>query len=189
MNRTQSAPRLLRGALIAVVFAVSANAALADESTQGGVNTVQLQTRAQSGDPDALYQLGTLSLAGLGVVQDYVAARKYLEQAATQGNAGAACELGLLYQTATYADGPPVDLNQAAKWYGVSAAKGDAYGEFALAGLYQSGLGVAKDTDKAAELYAQAAAQGVRSDTATTPLDQLFQHFIRLASTISGQTI
>jgi len=162
--------------------------ARADGAAATGFDATALQTKAANGDTDASFQLGTLDYVGLGVVQDWVAAAKWLTQAANAGDANAQCELGLLYQTGSYGDGLPQEPQVAAQWYQKSADQGNAYGEFALAALYQNGQGVAKDPTKAQALFAKAAAQGYVVDTTSFPLEQLNRHFHELATSLTGET-
>ena len=82
---------------------------------------------------------------------------------------------------------PPPDAKDALPWYAKSAAEGNDYGEFALAELYQNGQGVTADPVKAAALFAQAAAQGLKPDATTIPLQQLQQHFYGVAYTVTGE--
>ena len=103
------------------------------------------------------------------------------------GNADAACELGMLYQSGTYADAPPVNPVQAAHWYGEAAALGNGCGIFALAALYQDGEGLTKDPAKASQLFAQAAPLGYVVDRTTFPLEQINRHFHAVAITLAGQ--
>jgi len=148
-----------------------------------------LQAKGQAGDPMASFQLATLDYVGIGVIQDYVGAVNFLKQAAAGGIAAADCELGFLYQTGSFAQGPPPsDPVQAAPWYQKAAALGDPWGEFALAALYQAGQGLKKDTQHAAILFGQAAAQGVVVDPTTFPLQQMQRHFYSIAFQLTGQT-
>lgn len=152
-------------------------------------NIAGLKHDAASGDAMAEFRLATLDYVGIGVVQDYIGAADLLKQAALAGNAEAACELGFLYETGSFAQGPPPpDPKDAFPWFEKSAAAGDPYGEFGLAGLYQTGQGVAKDPVKAAALLAGAAAKGVKADPASFPLQQLQEHFYAIAYQVSGQT-
>ena len=52
------------------------------------------------------------------------------------------------------------DLKEAAKWYGKAAQQGNAWSQYKLGLMYQSGDGVAADDAKAAGLFKQAAEQG-----------------------------
>ena len=148
-----------------------------------------LQANAAAGNVTAELQLGTLEYVGIAVVQDYTGALDMLKQAGNAGNAVAQGEAGFLYQTGSFAKGPPPpDPADAAIWYGKSAALGDPWGQFALGALYQAGQGVPKDPVKAAALFAQAAAQGVTADPASFPLAQLQKHFYAIAYQVTGQT-
>jgi TPR repeat protein len=169
--------------------ALLAHVAPAEAQTPAAFNPAPLQADAQSGNVTAEFQLGTLDYVGLTVVQDYIGAVDLLKQAGNAGNAEAQCEVGFLYQTGSFAQGPPPpDPADAAHWYEKSAALGDPWGEFALAALYQAGQGVPKDAAKAAVLFAQAAAQGVTADPASFPLAQLQTHFYEIAYQLTGET-
>ena len=148
-----------------------------------------LEGRAQSGDAAAAFDLGTLDYIGLGVVQDYIGAAAWLKKSALAGNGEAQCELGFLYETGSFGQGPPPpDPKDAAPWYAQAAAQGNACGEFALGSLYASGQGVAKNPAKAAALLAQAAAQGLASGPSVFPLEQLQQRFYAVAYRLTGET-
>jgi TPR repeat protein len=148
-----------------------------------------LQTKVQAGDPTATFDLATLEYVGIGVVQDYIGAVDLLKQASAGGNAEAGCELGFLYQTGSFAQGPPPpDPAQAEPWYKTSAARGNPWGEFALAAFYRAGLGLKTERTRSAALFAQAAAQGVTADPTTFPLQQLQRHFYDIAYQLTGTT-
>jgi TPR repeat protein len=183
-----SAPRWLAFLLgLAILGSVHIQPCHADPTAS--FDPAPLRHGAGTGDVTAEFQLGTLDYVGIGVVQDYIGAADLLKQAALAGNAQAACELGFLYQTGSFAQGPPPpDPKDALPWYQKSAAAGDAYGEFGLAALYQTGQGVAKDPVKATALLAQAAAQGVKPDPSSFPLQQLQEHFYNIAYQVTGQT-
>lgn len=154
-----------------------------------GFNPAPLQQAALAGDAGAEYRLGTLEYVGLGVIQDYAGALALLKQAASAGNADAACEVGFLYQTGSFGQGPPPpDPKGAVLWYSRAATAKNACGEFALAALYQSGSGVATSPAQAATLFAAAAAQGFSQDRSSFPLQQLQQYFYAEAYKITGQS-
>lgn len=68
----------------------------------GELNNAQRVTlisdAAQAGHPNSQNALGMMAASGVGVVKDQVAARRWLQAAAAQGNAYAAYNLGLLYR-------------------------------------------------------------------------------------------
>lgn len=181
--RTKPA-RGLRLALLFVLFVLQAQPGRA-----APFDLTSLQQQAAGGNATAEFQLATLEYVGIGVIQDYIGAADLLKQAALAGNAQAQCELGFLYQTGSFAQGPPPpDPKDALPWYQKSAALGDPYGEFALAAMLQRGQGVAADPVQAAALFAAAAAQGVKADPASFPLQQLQEHFYGIAYQLTGQT-
>jgi TPR repeat protein len=185
------ARQAIRGGILlaAILFGLLGQAGLAAAQTPAVFDPAPLQANAASGNVTAEFQLGTLDYVGLTVVQDYIAAIDLLKQAGTAGNAEALCEAGFLYQTGSFAQGPPPpDLADAAAWYEKAAALGNPWGEFALAALYQSGQGVPQDAAKAAALFTQATAQGVVEDPASFPLEQLQKHFYGIAYQVTGQT-
>ena len=178
----------MRRCFIACFLLTAATPACA-QTPPPSFNPAPLQQAAASGDVSAEFQLGTLDYVGLAVVQDYIGALRLEEQAGNAGNAEAACEAGFLYQTGSFAQGPPPpDPKDAASWYAKSAAAGNPCGEFGLAVLYQSGQGVAKDPVKSAALFAQAAAQGLSVDPTTFPLEQLQKRFYTVAYQVTGQS-
>ncbi|MDR3182196.1 MAG: sel1 repeat family protein [Planctomycetaceae bacterium] len=84
-----------------------------------------------------------------------------MRKEAEKGDAAAAFRFGLAYfsfSTEKEAEvnhlGIKADPKEAFKWFKVSADKGNANGQFALAICYGEGLGVAKDANKAKELFA-----------------------------------
>jgi TPR repeat protein len=184
LMRCAGPARMLRLAFVLVPLVL-----LAQPGRAGPLNLASLQQAAAGGDATAEFQLGTLDYVGIGVIQDYIGAADLLKQAALAGNAEAQCELGFLYQTGSFAQGPPPpDPNDALPWYQKSAALGDPYGEFALAAMLQNGQSVAADPVKAAALFAAAAQQGVKADPASFPLQQLQEHFYSIAYKLTGQT-
>jgi TPR repeat protein len=172
-----------------LVFCVALSPAWAETPPSSGFDATALEAQAQSGDAAAAFDLGTLDYVGLGVVQDYIGAVAWLKKSALAGNGEAQCELGFLYQTGSFGQGPPPpDPKDAASWYAQAAAQGNVCGEFALGELYASGQGVPKDQVKAAVLLARAAAQGLTADPSVIPLQQLQQRFYAVAYKVTGET-
>lgn len=183
---------VLRHAILfpALVLLATSSPVWADGSPASAFDAAALETKAQSGDAVAALDLGTLQYVGLGVVQDYIGAAAWLKKSALAGNGEAQCELGFLYQTGSFGQGPPPpDAKDAASWYVQAAAQKNACGEFALGALYASGQGVPKDPVKASALFARAAAQGLTADPSVIPLQQLQQRFYAAGYRLTGQTI
>lgn len=126
---------------------------------------------AMLGDAEAQFTLGRLSETGEGVKADREASRRWYEEAAAQGHAGAAFNLGMLEARKGGQDG----YQHAADWFARAAAKGYADAQYNLAMLYARGLGIAQDE---AEAYAWFAAAASRGDAgAAAERDRLSQRF------------
>jgi len=101
--------------------------------------------------------------AGLQALKsgDYALAAKEFLVDATQGNAVAQYNLGILYHEG---HGVPRDFNEAVRWFRLAAEQGAAPGasdaQFLLAWSYEEGAGVPKDYKEAARWYRQAADHG-----------------------------
>ena len=80
-----------------------------------------LSRSAQSGHADAQYELASALREGIGVVQDYARALKWMESAAAKGNWKAHHELGLMYRDGI---GTPPDPVKAYIHLNVAAARG-----------------------------------------------------------------
>jgi len=198
MTTNQKSParhpqKILALALLIAVATTSAAHGQNDDNataqTMAPFDTSALQSQAQNGNSDAAFKLATLDYVGLGVIQDYIGAINLDKQAAAAGNAEAACQAGFLYQTGSFGQGPPPpDYTDALPYYQKSASAGNACGEFGLATLYLAGTGVPKNPQKAAALFAQAAAQGFALDPKKFPLQQLQERFYAVAYQLTGQT-
>src|SRR3954469_2438455 len=81
-----------------------------------------------------------------------------LRQAAEQGDANAANDLGLLYASGR---GVSQDLLQAFKWFQMAAAHGLDRGQFNVGEAYAKGRGVLSDDVQAFQWYVKAATQGL----------------------------
>ncbi len=143
-------------------FLFSCSVAIADELSD-------LQAKAESGDADAQYQLGTLyydkgynkditeDFINAGVSEDYKQAAHWYLKAAEQGHAGAQSSLGRLYSIGF---GVTEDDKQAAHWYLKAAEQGHAEAQNSLGIAYEFGDGVEEDDKQAAHWYLKAAEQG-----------------------------
>ncbi|MEM9104159.1 MAG: peptidoglycan-binding protein [Pseudomonadota bacterium] len=80
-----------------------------------------------------------------------------LREAAANGDGLALFEIGARY---TDGRGVPVDLQEAAKWYRLSADMGFAPAQYRLANFYEKGTGVDRDVSRALTWYQMAAEQG-----------------------------
>lgn len=116
------------------------------------------ESRAQSGDAQAQFDLAQHLMLGGGTRETWPDAAQWYRKAAEQGHAAAQYELALLYS-----DGKGVqeDDAQAMAWYRKAAEQGHAKAQNELGNLYESGRGVTKDETQAVAWYRKAAEQGL----------------------------
>lgn len=112
---------------------------------------------AESGDPEALGNLGSMYSSGSGVPVNKKIAFDYYQKSANRGYAFMMEALGDMYK---YGVGVEKNLDEAVKWYKKSADKGHPAALVSLGALYIDGDGVEKDINKGVELYVKAADQG-----------------------------
>src|SRR5262249_15200193 len=117
-------------------------------------STAILLSRAATGDAEALFDLGYLYEAGVGVPQNYRQAADYYQAAAERGHTTAANNLASLYE---HGQGIDRNLDRAAHWYRLAAEGGDPTGQSNLASLYFSGKGIRRDYRKALKWFHAAA--------------------------------
>ncbi len=87
--------------------------------------------QAETGDANALFNLGQYFRRGIGIQPDPQRARGYYQQAAELGHAGAQLNLGTLYYFAP--DKP--NLEQVLYWWGKAAHQGEPQAQYQLAVL------------------------------------------------------
>ncbi len=116
---------------------------------------------AESGAPEAQYNLGYCYFYGNGVAQDYREAVKWYRLAAEQGYANAQFNLGYSY---AHGEGVTQDYREAVKWYRLAAEQGIAEAQYNLGYCYDQGNGVIQNWEEAYFWYLIAAANG--SETA-----------------------
>jgi TPR repeat protein len=117
-----------------------------------------LKAGSAAGDAWAKVELGRVYMTGLSSRDRALAVTEYTE-AAQAGNRLAAFRLGRIYQLG-YAGQKP-DMEKAAHFYSLSAARGYPYGQLGLARLSMTGNGVQKDNVYAYALLMLAAEQGL----------------------------
>jgi localization factor PodJL len=81
-----------------------------------------------------------------------------LRTAAAAGDAAAEYEIAIRY--AEGRGGVPANPSEAARWFELAARQGLVMAQFRLAGFYEKGIGVKRDTETARRLYRSAADQG-----------------------------
>jgi len=87
---------------------------------------------AESGEPQAMHNLGVYFFRGEGGAQDLASAAQWFRKAASAGVVESQYNLGLMYQAGS---GVTQDNVQARRWFAQAAAKGDAEAKRALADL------------------------------------------------------
>jgi TPR repeat protein len=92
-------------------------------------------------------------------------------KAAEQGDAGAQCSLGVMYE---FGKGVPSDYAEAKRWFLKSAEQGYSSAQYILGEKYRKGNGVPKDYAEAAKWYRMAASQG--DIDAQSALDEMIFH-------------
>lgn len=127
--------------------------------------------KAQGGDVNYQYGVGSLYAGGLGVPRDPAAAFRWFERAARNDHAAAQAAIGIAYAKG---DGVEADYQEARSWLEKAAAKGYPTAEERLGWIYRNGFGVAKDIEKAKELYESASALG--NPEARNALAELYEH-------------
>ncbi len=118
-----------------------------------------LMKRAEQGNSQAQFSLGSMYHKGEGVPKDAAKAVEWYQMAAAQGNADAQFHLGLMYEAGTEIS---KDESKAVEWWQKAATQGNAQAQFNLGSMYRMGQvkGVPKDVVKATEWYQKAATQG-----------------------------
>lgn len=110
---------------------------------------------AESGDPQAMFELGIADMKGDGVEQDREAARTMFKQAAAHDHPGALFYLGLM---AMQGSGVAPDFRTASIYFRRAANLNNSEAQYALGLLYRNGNGVQEDQAAAAALIRAAAA-------------------------------
>ena len=140
-----------------------------------------LQSRAEAGDAESAYWLGSLFEFGMRsstaeVDVNLPLAVKWYSHGAKLGNVNAQMALGHMY-----AEGKGVKQNPriSARWFRKAAEQGNSNGQNNLGLLYSQGEGVLRDYRRAAEWFGKAVEQGHNGAVnnlawkmATCPLDE-----------------
>ncbi len=117
------------------------------------MTAAQLLDRAQIGDAQAQFVLGSRYQRGAGVPLDLGEAFRWLKEAASQGHVGAQFNLGHLYSSG---EGINPDPAEAIKWYLLAAEQGRPEAQNNLALMYDK----AQHFQEAARWFQRAADQG-----------------------------
>ncbi len=121
------------------------------------VEVDEIRAKAEQGDTNAEFTLGSLYDAGLNVKKDQKEAIRWLMRAAEKGHSEAQNSLGSMYQAG---DGVARDYAEAIRWYTLAANQNNNTALMNLGYMYDEGLSVPEDNRRAIELYTQAAEHG-----------------------------
>ncbi len=144
---------------------VASAPAAADEEIAGfepvpvEAGPVALREAADSGDPKALFEIGSRYAEGRGVKSDVAAAAKWYERSAELGFAPAQYRIGNFLEKGT---GVERSIAKAKTWYQLAAEQGNASAMHNLAVLYAMGADGVADNDSAARWFIKAAELGVK---------------------------
>jgi localization factor PodJL len=120
---------------------------------------VALREAAASGNPKAVFEIGSRYAEGRGVAKDLKEAAKYYTQAADAGFAPAQFRIGSFHEKGL---GVERDASKAKTFYQMAAEQGNASAMHNLAVLYAMGAAGPADNDSAAEWFTKAAEFGVK---------------------------
>ncbi len=127
---------------------------------------------AELGNHAAMIEAGECYRSGEGVAQDEDKAMAWFHRAADAGDTSGMVHIGMMYLFGVH-DADPND-EEATEWFQKAADRGDPAGMYNLAQSYEKGHGVAKNLDKAKELYEKSAKLG--NAAAQNRLNQLQSH-------------
>ena len=117
-----------------------------DNSIVKNNNFVSLKRRAELGEVEAQFKLGSMYEKGRGLKSDYKMALYWYKKAAEGGNAGAQNQLGSMYESGR---GVKKDYKKAVEWYMKAAKQGLAVAQSNLASKYYYGYGVRQSNEQA----------------------------------------
>lgn len=114
------------------------------------------QQMAESGDGQAMNNLGVLFDLGQGVDLDEGRALYWFARSASAGNPSGMSNYGRMLEQGRAIDANP---EEAARWFDLAARQGQPEAQYNLGLMYESGHGVQQDHKAAAAWYSRAAAQ------------------------------
>jgi localization factor PodJL len=117
-----------------------------------------LRRLADSGDVDAMEELGRRYIQGAGIAPDAAEGAKWMLRAAAKGSPRAMFNAGVMYERGFEV---PKDAAKAAEWYRKAVAAGVPMAQHNLALLMRDGSGTKADPVGAFEMMRSAARQGV----------------------------
>lgn len=116
-----------------------------------------VEARAESGEAEAQFLMGTAFAEGLGKPVDPEQAAAWYRRAAGQGHILAQHNLG---NVSFSGNGVPQSDERAVYWWTLAAEQGDAIPQFRLGQMYEQGRGVEQDLEQAIAWYQDSARRG-----------------------------
>lgn len=153
------APKMDEKPAVSADVASAAPQAKASELPSADAGPVALREAAASGDPKAIFEIGSRYAEGRGVAKDLKEAAKYYTQAADAGFAPAQFRIGSFYEKGL---GVERDASKAKTFYQMAAEQGNASAMHNLAVLYAMGAAGPADNESAAQWFTKAAEFGVK---------------------------
>ncbi len=120
---------------------------------------VTLREAADSGDPKAMFEIGSRYAEGRGVKADMAEAAKWYERSAQMGFAPAQYRIGNFNEKGI---GVARDVAKAKTWYQMAAEQGNASAMHNLAVLFAMGVDGTTDNESAGRWFVRAADLGVK---------------------------
>jgi len=117
----------------------------------------KIRQKAESGDPEAQYELSQRLEDGEGTEVNLEEAVRWSRMAAEQGHAKSQYRLGVYLANG---EGVTADPKEAYQWFVKAAAQGDAYAEYAIAKCLRDGDGVKADLVESRKWLQRAADHG-----------------------------
>jgi len=128
-----------------------------DPDKRGGFKWLLAAAEQGKVSPESLAIIGAMYLRGSTVPQNYLEAKKWLTNAAAQGNRAAQNDLAYLYYNGLGGDR---DYQKALELYEQAAQQGDTMAQANVGLMYATGTGTATDRARGYAWYSLAASRG-----------------------------
>ena len=136
--------------LVFCALVVSSSVAAADD-------LAALRAKAEQGDTESQFELGSMYFFGIGVSSDDREAARWYRKAAEQGHVTAQFNLGKAYLNG---QGIPHNAREAVRWFRKAAEQEHVTARFYLGAAFRVGYGIQKNVEEAVHWFRKAAEQG-----------------------------
>lgn len=127
------------------------------------INANSIFEKANSGDAEAQFILGSMYVRGIEVGKDINKAIIWFTKAAQQGHSNAQTALGMIYyykDSSNKDSGIKQDIKKAIKWFMKAADQGNSVAQFHLGLIYVEGEDIKQDYNEAMKWFRKAALSG-----------------------------